>query len=388
MTGHFGIIVLHTGVIRFTCRAALEAAGARRAAGQGEQVLDPEHRTPGSDSHERVGRVDVGPTRRHAGQLPVVGEEEHAVLRPVLLPHHQVELPTAEGMERVGHPHPLLLHPADQVQSTGQSKGGVEGEVGRFRRARLVPVPRVSSMAELNELCERGDAADDRRHIFGHKLSVGEHFAIESLVLRPLPAERFDTRLLLNCSVDRKSRVCVRQARYSVPVRLAGRRVDVLLGAETVEAYEGPKLVATHERESQKGAEVLNLDHYLEVFRLKPGALPGATALHQARASGAFTPTHDEFFAEARRRLGDKDGTKAMVEVLLSHRSLPAEAVIAGMARALKAGVVDPAVVVVEARRSMAKEVVALVPLDSPLSRFDRPAPSLSRYDDLLEATT
>ena len=267
-------------------------------------------------------------------------------------------------------------------------KGGVEGEVGRFRRARLVPVPRVYSMAELNELCERGDAADDRRHIFGHKLSVGEHFAIESLVLRPLPAERFDTRLLLNCSVDRKSRVCVRQARYSVPVRLAGRRIDVLLGAETVEAYEGPKLVATHERESQKGAEVLNLDHYLEVFRLKPGALPGATALHQARASGAFTPTHDEFFVEARRRLGDKDGTKAMVEVLLSHRSLPAEAVIAGMARALKAGVVDPAVVVVEARQSMAKEVVALVSLDSPLSRFDRPAPSLSRYDDLLEATT
>ena len=162
----------------------------------------------------------------------------------------------------------------------------------------------------------------------------------------------------------------------------------MLLGAETVEAYEGPRLVATHEREPQKGAEVLNLDHYLEVFRLKPGALPGATALHQARASGAFTPTHDEFFAEARRRLGDKEGTRAMVEVLLSHRSLPAEAVIAGMARALKVGVFDPAVVVVEARRSMAEQVVAPIPIDGPLSRFDRPAPSLSRYDDLLEATT
>lgn len=33
-------------------------------------------------------------------------------------------------------------------------KGGVEGEVGRFRRAHLVPVPEVGSLAELNALLE------------------------------------------------------------------------------------------------------------------------------------------------------------------------------------------------------------------------------------------
>ena len=36
-------------------------------------------------------------------------------------------------------------------------KGGVEGEVGRFRRRHLVPVPRVGSLAELNELIAAGD---------------------------------------------------------------------------------------------------------------------------------------------------------------------------------------------------------------------------------------
>jgi hypothetical protein len=30
-------------------------------------------------------------------------------------------------------------------------KGGVEGEVGRFRRNHLVPVPEVGSLAELND---------------------------------------------------------------------------------------------------------------------------------------------------------------------------------------------------------------------------------------------
>jgi transposase len=264
-------------------------------------------------------------------------------------------------------------------------KGGVEGEVGRFRRRRLVPVPRVDSMEELNELCEKGDAADDRRHIFGHKLSVGEHFALEAHELRPLPPEPFDTRRSLSCRVDGKSRVCVRQCRYSVPVRFAGRRLSILLGAETVDAFDGSKLVATHVRAVGKGAEELNLDHYLEVFKIKPGAFLGATALHQARASGVFSSTHDEFFSEARRRLGDKDGTRAMVEVLLAHRSLPYDTVVRGIAGALSAGSVDPAVVVVEARRSVGGPVAPVVPIDAGLSRFDRPPPSLTQYDDLLE---
>ncbi len=34
----------------------------------------------------------------------------------------------------------------------GNEKGGVEGEVGYFRRNHLVPVPRVKDLAELNAL--------------------------------------------------------------------------------------------------------------------------------------------------------------------------------------------------------------------------------------------
>ncbi len=49
-------------------------------------------------------------------------------------------------------PEPVALQPADQAQSTGQSTGGVEGEVGRLRCNHLVPVPRVASLGELNEL--------------------------------------------------------------------------------------------------------------------------------------------------------------------------------------------------------------------------------------------
>lgn len=39
-------------------------------------------------------------------------------------------------------------------------KGGVEGEVGRFRRSHLVPVPEVADLAELNRLRLAGCEAD------------------------------------------------------------------------------------------------------------------------------------------------------------------------------------------------------------------------------------
>ncbi len=263
-------------------------------------------------------------------------------------------------------------------------KGGVESEVGRFRRRHLVPVPHVGSMAELNELLLAAAAKDDRRHIAHRRISVGEHFALEAPALRRLPEEAFDVSVVDNFRVDAKSRVFVRQCHYSVPVRYAGRRMDVRLGADTVEALEGAKTVARHGR-GRKGDEVLVLDHYLETLAVKPGALPGATPLARARAAGAFGPVHERFWAEARRRLGDKDGTKALIEVLLAHRALPADAVIAGMAGALKVGSVDPAVVVVEARKAAEKNIAPVIPIGEGLSRFDRPKPTLAGYDDLLE---
>jgi hypothetical protein len=274
------------------------------------------------------------------------------------------------------------------VQSTDPSKGGVEGEVGRFRRRHFVPTPRVESLAELNELVARADLADDRRRIEGRFLTVGEHFALEAHELRPLPAEPFDTRRSSTNRVDAKSRVCVRQAFYSVPARYAGRRLPVLLGAEWVEVYDGKRMVARHPRAVHKGAEALVLDHYLEVLARKPGALPGATALARARASGAFGPTHDDFWAAARRRLGDKAGTRVLIEVLLAHRQLPHAAMVAGMAAALAAGSVDPEVVVVGARRAAEAAPVAPVVPIGVAAHFDRPTPSLAGYDTLLEASS
>ena len=116
----------------------------------------------------------------------------------------------------------------------------------------------------------------------------------------------------------------MRQNYYSVPARYAGRRLPVRLSATAVEVLDGPRTVARHDRTAGKYAEVLVLDHYLEILRRKPGALPGASALAQARAAGTFTAAHQRFWDAARRQRGDAAGTRALIEVLLAHRTLPA----------------------------------------------------------------
>ena len=247
-------------------------------------------------------------------------------------------------------------------------------------------MPKGASLGDLNQACRAGDAADDARRIGARASTVGEDFAVEAAYLLALPAERFDpARYLPKLRADAKARVCVRQCFYSVPARLAGKALSGRLGAGFVEVYDGSLVVARHPRQRQRGDQSLVLDHYLEVLARKPGALPGSVALAQARASGAFSPAHEAYWAEARRRLGDGPGTRALCEVLLLHRRLAKEVVETAIRAALSAGSVDPGVVAVEARRGAeVAEVAPVVAIGPALA--PRPAPSLARYDSLLGA--
>ena len=181
-------------------------------------------------------------------------------------------------------------------------KGGVEDEVGRFRRQHLTPVPKVAALAELNERLVAIDAAEDARRIEARTTTVGQDFALERVVLRPAPAEPFDPGLMLTPRVDRYGRITVRQCRYSVPAGLIGRRVRVSLRASELVVFDGRREVARHERLIRRGGQALQLDHYLEILTRKPGALAGSTPLAQARARRLFTDAHQAFWDRAGQR--------------------------------------------------------------------------------------
>ncbi|WP_200842401.1 hypothetical protein [Actinomadura sp. K4S16] len=194
----------------------------------------------------------------------------------------------------------------------------------------------------------------------------------------------------------------MRTNHYSVPVRLIGRRVRAMLHASELIVYDGRTEVARHERLLAKAASRLELDHYLEVLIRKPGALPGATALDQAKAAGKFTPVHEQWWARACQGHGDRDGTRALIEVLLLARHMNHEHIVAGLAAALRAGALTADAVALEARKTA--EADDSVPEHDPreagqaasavtfltqrrlanLPPDTRPLPSVAAYDQLL----
>jgi hypothetical protein len=186
---------------------------------------------------------------------------------------------------------------------------------------------------------------------------------------------------------------------------LIGRRVRVHLGASSVVMFDGRNEVARHERLIAAGGQSLQLDHYLEILQRKPGALPGATALVQARATGVFTSAHEAFWAAARKTGGDGAGTRALIEVLLLHRHLAPADVLAGITAALTVGSTNPDVVAVEGRKAAQQHSAGLPPaaatkpskdevvslterrLITELPGDARPLPTVDQYDVLLRRT-
>jgi transposase len=263
-------------------------------------------------------------------------------------------------------------------------KGGVENEVGRFRRRHLVPVPNVMTLRELNARLRTGCEQDLARRIAGRSETVGEALEREHPVLRALPVEPAQTDEEATPRVDSKALITVRQNRYSVPVALVGRRLRALIGArEIVVCCEGRE-VARHDRLVGRFGVCAQLDHYLELLARKPGALAGSLALHQQRERGGWPGCFDELWARISERYGASEAARQMVDVLLLCREHGAAQVALAVRGALAAGAHDGRAVGVLARRVERPPAAALHGLPERLEAIERPAPTLVDYDRLL----
>jgi transposase len=263
-------------------------------------------------------------------------------------------------------------------------KGGVEGEVGRFRRAHFVPVPEVGSLAELNDRIGGWCIEDLDRTIRGRRVTVGEALGQEIDLLRPLPAEAFDACEHATPRVDSKSLATVRQNQYSLPVHLAGLRVAARIGAREIVFCHDGRLVARHQRLHGRFGVRAQLDHYLELLKHKPGALARSLALRQEREQGRWPESFDLLWAKITERVGPSEAARQMVDVLLLCREHGPAQVELAVRGALTAGSHDGRAVAVLARRSDRPAAVPLAGLDERLAQTERPAPDLAGYDQLL----
>lgn len=266
-------------------------------------------------------------------------------------------------------------------------KGGVEGEVGRFRRRHLVPVPEVDSIEQLNELLEEACWADLERTITGHAGTVGERLDQERRLLNTLPTERHDTTELARPRVDSKALATVRTNRYSVPAALAGLTVSARVGASEICFWHDGQQVARHERLHAKHQVSAQLDHYLELLQRKPGALARSLALRQQRDRGDWPACMDELWDKLAERHGAQEAARQMVDVLMLCREHPLAAVELAVRGALAAGALDGRAVALLARQAQVRVTPPALEVESRLAGIGAPPPTdLADYDRLREA--
>ncbi len=267
----------------------------------------------------------------------------------------------------------------------GHEKGGVEGEVGYFRRNHWVPVPQAQDLDEINTDLLRGCRLDEQRRIGERPEPVGEGMRIEREYLMPMASEGFPVGEVSFGIVDTKGCVKVRTNWYSTPGH-AGMTMRIHLLPQTVQVWADDRCVAQHERCYQRSRQILNLEHYLDVLERKPGALAGSKALEQWRRLGRWPDDYDRFWQVLNTRHGKQTGTRQMIDLLSLGRQYGYERLQQAIEAALKMDCKDAEAVrylmtadQLERTHLPAIEVAAL-------ARYDRPLPVMDDYDQLVGA--
>jgi transposase len=277
--------------------------------------------------------------------------------------------------------------------ASGNEKGGVEGELGWFRRNLLVPVPEASDLNALNEHILADCVANRSRTIIGRSMTIGAASELERAYLSPMAEEGFPIHeTLYPLIVDSKGRVKVKTNWYSTPL-WPGLRVTATVGPLTVEIMHDNKVVARHPRCYGRSHQILDLEHYLDVLERKPGAMAGSTPLLQWRQAGRWPACMDTIWRELEQRHGKGPGTREMISLVRAGTSYGTSdgwnKLIVAVEEALRLGISDAAAVLhllhmpdPDQRQQYA------VALADELQQYERPMPVMDNYDLLLANTT
>jgi hypothetical protein len=137
--------------------------------------------------------------------------------------------------------------------ASGNEKGGVEGELGWFRRNWLVTVPEASDLESLNQKLLAACALGRERTIIGRNITVGQASRMEQPYLLPLAEERLPIDgILYPLVVDGKGCVKVKTNWYSTPL-WPGLRVTARVWPSLIEIEHDGRCVARYQRSYGRG---------------------------------------------------------------------------------------------------------------------------------------
>lgn len=218
----------------------------------------------------------------------------------------------------------------------GHEKGGVEAAVGFSRRNFLVPMPRVESYEQLNQLLVEECVRDDVRVVRGQKLPIGQAWEQERPLLRPLPRQAFECCVHRQVHLTPYSQVSFETNRYSVPAEQARQVLTLKAYPFVVEISDGRQVLARHLRCYGREQDVFDPLHYLFLLERRPGALEYARPLRQWKAD--WPASYHRLLAHLREQWPDGRGVKEFIRILQLHQQHPAAQVEQAIEQALSFG--------------------------------------------------
>jgi transposase len=297
------------------------------------------------------------------------------------------------GRQRLLHPRyaALASHYTFEAKfclpAQAHEKPDVESAVRAVQRRFATPVPRLSSIGELNEHM-RQRCLDERRRTVrsaSGAFVIGDRLAEELAAAAPLPRHAFDARIVSQAIADKYQTVAFDANRSSVPRPWAFREVTVKGHVDRVVVVAGGQVVAEHARCYERSQQVLDPVHYLATLERRPAALDHAPVYRDWEPTAALAGLRRELEA----KYGLPGGTRQFIRVLQLLGEHP-QSRIERAIEACRAGHAVSAEAIVQRTRALAAAEAGRT------SAIDRshesittppvsvPPPDLSRFNRLL----
>jgi transposase len=257
-------------------------------------------------------------------------------------------------------------------------KGLVENLVGYARRNYMVPIPKVDSFQELNDLLRQRCMAESGRRLRGETEMIGEMWERERPHLLTLPAYPFPCCRTVPVRPNRFSMATFQTNRYSLPVECDATSLLLRAFVDRVEITDGTRVVAIHERCYGREQDVLDVFHYLPLLKKRPGAFDHARPLKMWNRPLVL----DRYLARLRERLPHRAATMEFLHVMELCLTHSLDEVAAAVDQAMAAGSLGAGTVVYLLRANRIVQdstpaVLATAPAcpavqDRDLSQYDR----------------
>ena len=163
----------------------------------------------------------------------------------------------------------------------GNEKGHVERSVEYIRRKVFSKRDKFKTLEEANKYLEK-----ELKKLNSKKQKRRENKSAKEILKEELPhltrlMPPYDISRVAELRVNKYSVITVDENKYSVPDSLVGEFVTTKVYPEKILVYHDNTKVAEHIRSFGSHTWNIEINHYLNTLKKKPGAIHRSTAMHQ-----------------------------------------------------------------------------------------------------------